>query len=104
MTGDGQAAERFVRAAMLGSAMAVEIQRILSDHVKLAEVADDGTILVEVPFPDSTVLFAVLDAAASCFGPAERGAAGTEETRQAMVEPVLQLASLIPEGGEPSAS
>ncbi|MDF5754103.1 hypothetical protein [Spongiactinospora sp. TRM90649] len=109
MAEEGQAVlahpERFVRAAMLGSAMAAEIQRILRDHVKLTEVAPDGTILVEVPYPDSTVLYAVLDAAAACFGGEGPGEGSPEEARQAMVEPVLQLASLLPaQGGRaPSA-
>ncbi|MCG5211899.1 hypothetical protein [Streptosporangium sp. KLBMP 9127] len=99
MTGDVDEADRFLRAAMLGSAMAAEIQRILSANVRPAEVAADGTILVEVPFPDSTVLYAVLDAAAACFGSPRRDGS-PEEARQAVLEPVLQLAALLGEPGD----
>ena len=84
------AAERFEHAAVLGVAMAEETRRLLRLHLAPTEVADDGTVLVDVPYPDAAVLLAVLDVAAECFG--ERGES-LEETRQAALTKLLQLAT-----------
>ncbi|WP_433511075.1 hypothetical protein ACQP2T_45585 [Nonomuraea sp. CA-143628] len=83
------AAEQFERAAVLGVAVAEEMRRLLRLHAVPAEEAGDGTVLVDVPYPDAAVVVAVLDVAADCFG--ERGDS-VEETRQAALETVLQLA------------
>ncbi|MEU4230763.1 hypothetical protein AB0F17_41285 [Nonomuraea sp. NPDC026600] len=83
------AAEQFERAAVLGVAVAEEMRRLLRLHAVPAEEAGDGTVLVDVPYPDAAVVVAVLDVAADCFG--ERGGS-VEETRQAALETVLQLA------------
>ncbi|MEV0969328.1 hypothetical protein [Microtetraspora glauca] len=91
MIADAHAAERFLRAAMLGVAMAVETQRILRLHTGDSPPDADGTVGVEIPFPESTVIAAVLDAAATCFQP--RGDTG-EDPRQAVLIPLLELASL----------
>lgn len=53
------------------------------------EKAADGTVLVDVPYPDAAVVATLLDVAAECFG--ERGGS-VEETRQAALETLLQLA------------
>ncbi|MDR8410411.1 hypothetical protein MTP10_16915 [Nonomuraea sp. 3-1Str] len=83
------AAERFERAAVLGVAMAEEMRRLLRLHLVPADRAKDGAIVIDVPYPDAAVVTAVLDVAADCFG--ERGAT-LEETRQAALEKLLQLA------------
>ncbi|WP_084965032.1 hypothetical protein [Thermoactinospora rubra] len=83
------ASERFERAAVLGIAMAGEARRILREHMTPSEVADDGTILISVPFPDSELLRAVLDVAAECFGQA---GASREEARRQALDTLLQLA------------
>ncbi|MFI7443889.1 hypothetical protein [Nonomuraea indica] len=86
------AAERFERAAVLGVAMAEELRRLLRRHAVRAggaEGAGSGVVLVDVPYPDAAVVVAVLDVAAECFG--ERGET-VEETRQAALETLLQLA------------
>ena len=83
------AAEQFERAAVLGVAVAEEMRRLLRLHAVPAGAAGDGTVLVDVPYPDAAVVVAVLDVAADCFG--ERGGS-VEETRQAALETVLQLA------------
>lgn len=83
------ASERFERAAVLGVAVAEETRRLLRLHLTPAEVAADGTVEVDVPYPDAAVVRAVLDVAAECFG--ERGASA-EECRQAALETLLQLA------------
>ncbi|WP_020541817.1 hypothetical protein [Nonomuraea coxensis] len=77
---------------MLGVAVAEEARRLLSRHLDPAaagEEAADGTVLVDVPYPDAAVVTALLDVAAECFG--ERGGS-VEETRQAALETLLQLA------------
>ncbi|GGO66233.1 hypothetical protein GCM10012289_19750 [Nonomuraea cavernae] len=86
---DVMATERFERAAVLGVAMAEELRRLLRLHLTPAEVAEDGTVLVDVPYPDAAVVLAVLDVAADCFG--ARGES-VEEIRQAALETLLQLA------------
>ncbi|MEZ7129952.1 hypothetical protein ACBR40_31855 [Nonomuraea sp. AD125B] len=85
------ASERFERAAVLGVAVAEEARRLLSRHLDPAasEEGADGTVLVDVPYPDAAVVTALLDVAAECFG--ERGGS-VEETRQAALETLLQLA------------
>lgn len=83
------AAERFERAAILGVAMAEETRRILRSHLRPAEVAADGTVLVNVPFPDSAVLRVVLEVATECFA---RAGASPEQARREALESVLQLA------------
>ncbi|MER7368880.1 hypothetical protein AB0L44_33815 [Nonomuraea wenchangensis] len=85
------ASERFERAAVLGVAVAEETRRLLSLHLDPAasEEGTDGTVLVDVPYPDAAVVTALLDVAAECFG--ERGGS-VEETRQAALETLLQLA------------
>ncbi|MEU4510051.1 hypothetical protein AB0G05_11175 [Nonomuraea wenchangensis] len=85
------ASERFERAAVLGVAVAEEARRLLSRHLDPAasEEGPDGTVLVDVPYPDAAVVTALLDVAAECFG--ERGGS-VEETRQAALETLLQLA------------
>ncbi|GAA0929165.1 hypothetical protein [Nonomuraea longicatena] len=83
------ASERFERAAMLGVAVAEETRRLLRLHVAPSEVAADGTVRVDVPYPDAAVVEALLDVAAECFG--ERGAS-VEESRRAALEKLLQLA------------
>ncbi|RVX38183.1 hypothetical protein EDD27_0476 [Nonomuraea polychroma] len=84
------ASERFERAAVLGVAVAEETRRLLSRHLDAAGVeGDGGTVLVDVPYPDAAVVTALLDVAAECFG--ERGDS-IEETRQAALETLLQLA------------
>ncbi|MEU8248472.1 hypothetical protein [Nonomuraea sp. NPDC048916] len=83
------AAEQFERAAVLGVAMAEELRRLLRLHLTPTEVAADGTVLVDVPYPDAAVVMAVLDVAADCFG--ERGES-VEETREAALRTLLQLA------------
>ncbi|MEU8355070.1 hypothetical protein AB0C27_03565 [Nonomuraea sp. NPDC048882] len=83
------ASERFERAAVLGVAVAEETRRLLKLHVGEGEEGDDGTVLVDVPYPDAAVVTALLDVAAECFG--ERGDS-VEETRQAALETLLQLA------------
>lgn len=85
------ASERFERAAVLGVAVAEETRRLLRLHLAPGEEADDGTVLVDVPYPDAAVVAALLDVAAECFG--ERGDS-VEETRQAALETLLQLAGL----------
>ncbi|MEV0585973.1 hypothetical protein [Nonomuraea sp. NPDC050310] len=85
------AAERFERAAILGVAMAEETRRILRAHVTPAEVAADGTVLINVPYPESAVLQVVLEVAADCFA---RAGASPEEARREALEAVLQLAEL----------
>jgi hypothetical protein len=85
---DAVAAERFMRAAMLGVAMAVEAQRILRVHMS-EEAGGEGA--VDIPFPDSTVMAAVLDAAATCFPEA---IGPPESARQAVLRPLLDLAAL----------
>ncbi|MEO3884042.1 hypothetical protein [Nonomuraea sp. B5E05] len=100
------ASERFERAAVLGVAVAEETRRLLRHHLgSPGEEGDDGTVLVDVPYPDAAVLTAVLDVAAECFG--ERGDS-VEESRQAALETLLQLAGFdaesqlnpgAPEGG-----
>ncbi|MFI6498414.1 hypothetical protein [Nonomuraea typhae] len=82
------ASERYERAALLGVAIAEEMRRLLRLHLRPAEVAADGTVGLEVPFPDAVVVCAVLDVAAECFG--EEGTA--EQARQAALETLLQLA------------
>jgi hypothetical protein len=89
LEGDVIAAEQFERAAVLGVAMAEEMRRLLRLHVAPADGSGDGTVLVDVPYPDAAVVMAVLDVAADCFG--ERGSS-VEETRQAALETLLQLA------------
>ncbi|MFI6294360.1 hypothetical protein ACIBEJ_22410 [Nonomuraea sp. NPDC050790] len=84
------AAERYERAALLGVAIAEETRRLLRLHLRPAEVAADGTVGVEVPYPDAAVVRAVLDVAAECFG--EEG--GEEEAREAALSTLLQLADL----------
>ncbi|MFI6477420.1 hypothetical protein ACIBH1_05775 [Nonomuraea sp. NPDC050663] len=83
------AAERFERAAILGVAMAEETRRILRSHLRPAEVSADGTVLVNVPFPDSAVLRVVLEVATECFA---RAGASPEQARREALESVLQLA------------
>ncbi|MFI7613983.1 hypothetical protein E1286_22055 [Nonomuraea terrae] len=83
------ASERFERAAVLGVAVAEEARRLLRLHLAEGEAGDDGTVMVDVPYPDAAVVTALLDVAADCFG--ERGAS-VEETRQAALETLLQLA------------
>ncbi|MGN9837995.1 hypothetical protein ACTMTI_07725 [Nonomuraea sp. H19] len=84
------ASERFERAAVLGVAVAEETRRLLRLHVDAAGAeGDDGTVLVDVPYPDAAVVAALLDVAAECFG--ERGDS-VEEVRQAALETLLQLA------------
>jgi hypothetical protein len=100
VTGELDEAERFLRAAMLGSAMAAEIQRILRDNVRPAEVAADGTIAVQVPFPESAVLYAVLDAATACFADFTQAGDSAQEARQAVLAPVLQLAALAADAAD----
>ncbi|GIH28056.1 hypothetical protein Aph01nite_63660 [Acrocarpospora phusangensis] len=90
MVSDAVTAERFMRAAMLGVAMAVEAQRILRVHMTAMEEAG-GEGAVDIPFPDSTVMAAVLDAAATCF-PEATGP--PESARQAVLRPLLDLAAL----------
>jgi hypothetical protein len=89
LEGDVIASERFERAAVLGVAVAEETRRLLKLHVGEGEEGDDGTVLVDVPYPDAAVVTALLDVAAECFG--ERGDS-VEETRQAALETLLQLA------------
>jgi hypothetical protein len=89
LEGDVIASERFERAAVLGVAVAEETRRLLRRHVGEAEEAADGTVLVDVPYPDAAVVAMLLDVAAECFG--ERGGS-VEETRQAALETLLQLA------------
>ncbi|MFI7634353.1 hypothetical protein [Nonomuraea sp. NPDC049400] len=69
--------------------MAEETRRLLRLHLAPGEEGDDGTVLVDVPYPDAVVVTALLDVAAECFG--ERGDS-VEETRQAALETLLQLA------------
>ncbi|MEV4564179.1 hypothetical protein AB0K12_10455 [Nonomuraea sp. NPDC049419] len=69
--------------------MAEETRRLLRRHVGEGEEAADGTVLVDVPYPDAAVVATLLDVAAECFG--ERGDS-VEETRQAALETLLQLA------------
>ncbi|MEV4802226.1 hypothetical protein AB0K18_19610 [Nonomuraea sp. NPDC049421] len=69
--------------------MAEETRRLLRRHVGEGEEAADGTVLVDVPYPDAAVVAMLLDVAAECFG--ERGDS-VEETRQAALETLLQLA------------
>ncbi|GAA0400718.1 hypothetical protein Acor_39340 [Acrocarpospora corrugata] len=88
MIPDAVTAERFMRAAMLGVAMAVEAQRILRVHMS---EHPGGEAAVDIPFPDSTVMAAVLDAAATCFPEA---AGSPESARQAVLRPLLELAAL----------
>ncbi|MEV0149237.1 MULTISPECIES: hypothetical protein [unclassified Nonomuraea] len=83
------AAEKFEYAAVLGVAMAEEMRRLLRLHLVPADRAKDGAIVIDVPYPDAAVVMAVLDVAADCFG--ERGET-VEETRQAALEKLLQLA------------
>lgn len=84
------ASERFERAAVLGVAVAEEARRLLRRHLDAAgEEGDDGTVLVDVPYPDAAVVTALLDVAAECFG--EQGDS-VEEARQAALETLLQLA------------
>ncbi|MFG2078431.1 hypothetical protein [Nonomuraea maritima] len=83
------ASERFERAAVLGVAVAEEARRLLRFHLGDGEAGADGTVLVDVPYPDAAVMTALLDVAADCFG--ERGGS-VEETRQAALETLLQLA------------
>ncbi|MFI9593038.1 hypothetical protein [Nonomuraea sp. NPDC052265] len=85
------ASERFERAAVLGVAVAEETRRLLRLHLRPAEVGGDGRVVVDVPYPDAAVVAALLDVAAECFG--ERGGS-VEETRQAALETLLQLAEL----------
>jgi hypothetical protein len=92
MIGDAVTAKRFMRAALLGVAMAVETQRILRLHMEGFPPDPDGAVEVEVPFPDSTVIAAVLDAAVACFEP--EGSPSVQAARQAVLGPVLELASL----------
>ncbi|WP_067178293.1 hypothetical protein [Microtetraspora niveoalba] len=99
MIADARAAERFMRAAMLGVAMAVETQRILRLHAGDSPPDRDGTVGVEIPFPDSTVITAVLDAAAGCFQPPGDPA---EDPRQAVLAPLLELATLAKSPGPPA--
>ncbi|MEV0382490.1 hypothetical protein [Nonomuraea sp. NPDC050643] len=68
--------------------MAEETRRLLRRHLDVGEEGSDGTVLVDVPYPDAAVVTALLDVAAECFG--ERGS--VEETRQAALETLLQLA------------
>ncbi|WP_169789250.1 hypothetical protein [Nonomuraea candida] len=97
------ASERFERAAVLGVAVAEEARRLLRLHLTAGEADPDGTVLVDVPYPDAAVVAALLDVAAECFG--ERGDS-VEETRQAALETLLQLADFDEEsqlnGGAPS--
>lgn len=83
------ASERFERAAVLGVAVAEETRRLLSRHLAGREEDADGTVLLDVPYPDAAVVAMLLDVAAECFG--ERGES-VEETRQAALETLLQLA------------
>jgi hypothetical protein len=85
----GDTGVSIVRAAMLGVAVAEEMRRLLRLHLTPSEVAADGTVDVQVPYPDAAVVHAVLDVAAECFG--ERGDSA-EEVRQAALDSVLQLA------------
>jgi hypothetical protein len=88
------AAERYERAAVLGVAVAEEMRRLLRSHLPpggAGDVGGDGTVLVDVPYPDAAVVTAVLDVAAECFG--ERGSS-VEEVRQAALETLLELAGL----------
>ncbi|NRQ39190.1 hypothetical protein HII36_46325 [Nonomuraea sp. NN258] len=82
------ASERFERAAVLGVAVAEEARRLLRSHAGPTLPGEDGTVLVDVPYPDAAVVTALLDLAAECFG--ERGDS-VEETRQAALETLLQL-------------
>ncbi|MEO3856308.1 hypothetical protein [Acrocarpospora sp. B8E8] len=93
MIADAVAAERFMRAAMLGVAMAVEAQRILRVHMGEGSVSGGAgaEVAVDIPFPDSTVMAAVLDAAATCFPEA---IGPPESARQAVLRPLLDLAAL----------
>ncbi|WP_146103490.1 hypothetical protein [Nonomuraea solani] len=70
--------------------MAEETRRLLRLHLGAGEEEGDGTVLVDVPYPDAAVVTALLDVAAECFG--ERGDS-VEETRQAALETLLQLAA-----------
>ncbi|MEV0232362.1 hypothetical protein [Nonomuraea sp. NPDC050786] len=83
------ASERFERAAVLGVAVAEETRRLLRLHLASGQEGGDGEVLVDVPYPDAVVVTALLDVAAECFG--ERGDS-VEETRQAALETLLQLA------------
>ncbi|WP_433439813.1 hypothetical protein [Nonomuraea sp. CA-141351] len=74
---------------MLGVAVAEETRRLLRLHLASREEEGDGTVLVDVPYPDAAVVTALLDVAAECFG--ERGDS-VEEIRQAALETLLQLA------------
>ncbi|MET7329949.1 hypothetical protein [Nonomuraea sp. NPDC005650] len=69
--------------------MAEETRRLLRLHLVSEEEGGDGKVLVDVPYPDAVVVAALLDVAAECFG--ERGDS-VEETRQAALETLLQLA------------
>ncbi|SDG95457.1 hypothetical protein [Nonomuraea jiangxiensis] len=82
------AAEQFERAAVLGVAVAEETRRLLRLHMVADDAGEDGTVLVDVPYPDAVVVTALLDVAAECFG--ERGES-VEETRQAALETLLGL-------------
>ncbi|MDA0634664.1 hypothetical protein OUY22_14670 [Nonomuraea sp. MCN248] len=81
--------ERMERAALLGVAVAEETRRLLRLHLRPAVLGDDGTVVVDVPYPDAMVVTALLDVAAECFG--ERGAS-VEESRQVALEALLDLA------------
>ncbi|WP_214108914.1 hypothetical protein [Acrocarpospora catenulata] len=89
MISDAVVAERFLRAARLGVAMALEAQRILRVH------RAEGATAVEIPVPDAAVMAAVLDAAAGCF---PEGDGPPELARQAVLRPLLEIASLAESG------
>ncbi|GAA2649064.1 MULTISPECIES: hypothetical protein [Nonomuraea] len=82
MDGDSAESERFVKAALLGVAVAEETRRLLRLHFSPAEVGADGRVHVEVPYPDSAVVETVLEVAAECFG----------QTHQDALDSLLQLA------------
>jgi hypothetical protein len=97
-------AERLLRAALLGVAMAVEIRHILRLHFDPSGSVDaDGTAAVVVPFPDSLIVAAVLDAALTCLVNADADAEADPDadTRQAVLGQVLDLAALTDRPARP---
>lgn len=83
-------AGRLRQAALLGGAVAGEARRIIRAHLGHADVRG-AVVVVEIPFPDSVVLAAILDLAAACFGLAAR-APSADAARQAVLSPLLRLA------------
>lgn len=81
----------FRQAALLGGAVAGESRRIIRAHLGSARREASGAAVVEIPFPDSLVLAAVLDIAAACFGLDAR-CPSAEAARQAVLRPLLRLA------------